>query len=287
MSRLYPNLAGYTSIRLLDAGSSILSSFDKGLAEYAMKKFARDGITIQLKAKISSVARDGLWLTNPQTGNEEKVAAGMVVWSTGITTSPLIEALHGVAKEERTGKILTDETLNILVDSSAQEEGKVSGSVQKRPKQAVHEAEQVKSPSNSNSKDNSSPPLTALHNVFAIGDCASQASRPILPATAQVATQKGSYLASLFNNHITTPLPNLSQELKQAPPFQWHDKGSMASIGSGKALIDSPVKKESGALAWVLWRSAYTIMSMSWRNRFLVPANWASNLLFGRDVGRF
>ncbi len=119
------------------------------------------------------------------------------------------------------------------------------------------------------------PSLIALPNVFALGDCASS-SAGALPATAQVATQQGKYIASLFNSAYAS-------EKK----FKFDNKGSMASIGSNKALIDSPVKKESGALAWVLWRSAYTIMSMSWRNRFLVPANWASNLFFGRDVGRF
>ncbi len=122
--------------------------------------------------------------------------------------------------------------------------------------------------------------MEALPNVFALGDCASQRSGS-LPATAQVANQKGTYLAQLFNNHISTA------SATQAKPFKFLDKGSMASIGSGKALIDSPVKKESARWRGLLWRSAYTIMSMSWRNRFLVPANWASNLLFGRDVGRF
>ncbi|CDR99976.1 hypothetical protein [Sporisorium scitamineum] len=259
LSRLYPNLRRYPLIRILDAGSTILSSFDAGLADYAMKKFARDGIEVQLNTKIQRVERDAVVLDNQRLG------AGMVVWSTGITTSPLIEAFRGVGKEERTGKVLTNDVLQLLVDPSAE---KVGGSVL-----------------NPAAYESSSPPKSAnlvpMDNVFALGDCSSQIDQP-LPATAQVATQKGHFLANHFNNHLSSA--SASGEPK---PFKFADKGSMASIGSGKALIDSPVKKESGALAWILWRSAYTIMSMSWRNRMIVPANWASNLLFGRDVGRF
>ncbi|KAJ9477336.1 putative External NADH-ubiquinone oxidoreductase 1, mitochondrial (putative) [Pseudozyma hubeiensis] len=263
LSRLYPNLRSFPSIRLLDAGKSILSSFDAGLADYAMKKFARDGIQVRLSAKIKRVERDGVVLSSEE-GVEEKLGAGMVVWSTGITTSPLIEAFRGVGKEERTGKVLTNDTLNVLVSNT--NSSPLGGS--------------VLNPSLYDSASQQTDDLVPLDNVFALGDCSSQVSGA-LPATAQVASQKGSYLASLFNTHISQP------SSEPPKPFKFLDKGSMASIGSGKALIDSPVKKESGALAWVLWRSAYTIMSMSWRNRFLVPANWASNILFGRDVGRF
>ena len=262
LTRLYPKLRSYSSIRLLDAGSTILSSFDAGLADYAMKKFARDGIEVQLNAKIQRVERDAVVLEG-----EQRIGAGMVVWSTGITTSPLIEAFRGVGKEERTGKLLTNDTLNILVEQGAE---KLGGS--------------VLNPSLYDSPSQSTT-MVPLSTVFALGDCSSTSNAP-LPATAQVASQKGTYLASLFNNHISASA-SATPSLDSAPKFTFKDKGSMASIGSGKALIDSPVKKESGALAWVLWRSAYTIMSMSWRNRFLVPANWASNILFGRDVGRF
>ncbi|EST06024.1 Pyridine nucleotide-disulfide oxidoreductase, FAD/NAD(P)-binding domain protein [Kalmanozyma brasiliensis GHG001] len=251
LSRLYPNLRPYPSIHLLDAGSTILSSFDKSLSDYAVKKFSRDGIEMRLNARISRVERDAVVLEG-----EERVGAGMVVWSTGVTTSPLIDALRGVGKEERSGKVLTNDTLNVLVNASSPA---IGGSV-------LHPD---KYPSSEDVGE-----LVPLPNVFALGDCASQQSHP-LPATAQVANQKGTYLAHLFNTSNTSK------------PFEFANKGSMASLGSRTALIDSPQGKNSGALAWVLWRSAYTIMSMSWRNRFLVPANWASNLLFGRDVGRF
>ncbi|GAK64882.1 NDE2, mitochondrial exteRNAl NADH dehydrogenase [Moesziomyces antarcticus] len=258
LTKLYPHLARLASIKLLDAGKSILSSFDRGLAEYAMQKFARDGIEVVLNARINSVTDQGVWVQNPH-GGAELTRAGMVVWSTGITAAPIVKALKGVAKEDRSQKWLTDAKLNLLVHKTARDRGEISGNIH-HPTPDKEEGDVV--------------PMT---NVWAIGDCSSQATP--LPATAQVANQKGSYLASVFNASPTNPTAQ--------QPFKFKDKGSMASIGSNEALIDSPVGKDKGALAWLLWRSAYTIMAMSWRNRFLVPANWASNLLFGRDVGRF
>lgn len=232
-----------------------------------MKKFARDGISVQLNAKISRVERDAVHFEGG-----ERVGAGMVVWSTGITTSPLVEALQGVGKEDRSGKILTSDTLNVLVEPRSLQAGKLGGGVLGADERENAGAE----------KKGEETELVPLHNVFALGDCSSILHHP-LPATAQVASQKGTYLAHLFNNHHSSSTPTTGA----TEPFKFLDKGSMASIGTKQALIDTPVKKESGKLAWILWRSAYTIMSMSWRNRFLVPANWASNLLFGRDVGRF
>lgn len=244
LSRLYPNIVKYSSIKLLDAGTSILSSFDKGLAEFAMKKFARDGIDVHLGAKISRVTPTGIVLQSNDTNDKEvkeEMKAGMIVWSTGITTSPLIASLTSIAKEERTGKVLTDNNLNLIAANSATHGGN-----------------------------------GAITNVWAIGDCASFQSGEILPATAQVASQKAVYLAKQFNSNFHSP-----------SPFHWSDQGSMTSIGGNQALVDTPVKKQHGQLAWLLWRSVYTIKSMSWRNRLLVPANWLSNILFGRDVGRF
>ncbi|KIS71517.1 uncharacterized protein UMAG_11333 [Mycosarcoma maydis] len=266
LSRLYPNVCAYATVRLLDAGSTILSSFDARLAEYAINKFARDGIQVQLNAKIRRVERDAVVLDSAG-GHQERIAAGMVIWSTGITTSPLIQAFRGVAKQDRTGKLLTNHTLNLVIHPSHPNPG----------------ANVLNPAADDSHMGSPSQPPTPLDNVFALGDCS--ASPDALPATAQVASQQGTYLAHLFNSHLASASP--SSRSSQPKPFVFHDKGSMASIGSRSALIDSPVKKDSGTLAWLLWRSAYTIMAMSWRNRFLVPANWASNLLFGRDVGRF
>lgn len=267
LARVYPQLRTYASFTLLDAGTKILSSFDKSLSEHAMRKFARDGIDVRLSQKIRAVEPDGIVLARGE--GEEKVKAGMVVWSTGITTSPLIDALRGVVKDDKSGKLVVNDQLQLLIDPSANAYGGAVDGASSTGTTAVAE----------------SPSRSVLPNVFAVGDCAVQQSGAS-PATAQVASQQGAFLGSLLNRRLITPTTPANNNL---PSFKWYNKGSMASLGSSEALIDSPnplVGKEAGRLAWIAWRAAYTFMNMTTRNRFLVPANWVSNWIFGRDVGR-
>ncbi|SAM08909.1 hypothetical protein [Absidia glauca] len=115
-------------------------------------------------------------------------------------------------------------------------------------------------------------------NVYALGDCATIEDYD-LPATAQVANQKAIYLSKVLNNQI-----------KGKPTeegFSFKNMGSMAYIGSWKAVVDmTPVHKnaaESGFFAWLFWRSAYMSMSVSVRNKMLIPMYWLLTFACGRD----
>ncbi|KAJ7120957.1 FAD/NAD-P-binding domain-containing protein [Mycena epipterygia] len=121
-------------------------------------------------------------------------------------------------------------------------------------------------------------------DVFGIGDCA-QVESAILPATAQVANQKAQYLVKKLNK--------LAKDRDSPKPFKFENQGSLAYIGDWKAIYDNSGKddkimsKESGRIAWLLWRSAYFTMTLSWRNKILVPMYWFLNWIFGRDITRF
>ncbi|KAL0946228.1 hypothetical protein HGRIS_012487 [Hohenbuehelia grisea] len=108
-------------------------------------------------------------------------------------------------------------------------------------------------------------------SVWAIGDAAKIESAP-LPATAQVANQKAKYLTKKLNK--------LVKDQDSPKPFEFHNQGSLAYIGNWKAIYDRSsdeggvMTKESGRLAWLLWRSAYFTMTLSVRNKILVPTYW-------------
>lgn len=67
----------------------------------------------------------------------------------------------------------------------------------------------------------------------------------------------------------------------------------MTYLGSSQALLqgapDQKGKSHSlkGWLAHLLWRGAYLTMTLSWRNKVLVPIQWAAVWVFGRDINRF
>ncbi|KIJ64782.1 hypothetical protein HYDPIDRAFT_187657 [Hydnomerulius pinastri MD-312] len=121
-------------------------------------------------------------------------------------------------------------------------------------------------------------------DVWAIGDSAI-IKTAMLPATAQVANQKGKYLSKKLNKIV--------KDQEHTKPFEFHNQGSLAYLGDWKAIYDrsgadTGIKtKESGRLAWLLWRSAYFTMTLSVRNKILVPTYWFLNWIFGRDLTRF
>lgn len=106
-----------------------------------------------------------------------------------------------------------------------------------------------------------------------------------LPATAQVAKQEGEYLAQLFaSQDINTSQP---LNLKGTAPFEYVHKGSLAYVGSDRAVMDVPViGPVMGYFAGLAWRGFETFSQISFRNQVLVATDWARSKIFGRDTSR-
>lgn len=70
-----------------------------------------------------------------------------------------------------------------------------------------------------------------MRDVYAIGDCASVAGGPVLPATAQVAQQKALHLAKELNRAAK------SGDAYQPQPFEFKNRGSLAYIGGWQVRV--------------------------------------------------
>lgn len=114
-------------------------------------------------------------------------------------------------------------------------------------------------------------------DIFAIGDCAAIVNK-VLPITGQLAQSQGKYLARMFNRKAKNKL---------VKPFTFFNKGMLAYVGSGTALMDTPGLKGRGFFAWLLWRSIYLTKLVSLRNKISVLFDWVRTYLFGRDFSRF
>jgi len=82
--------------------------------------------------------------------------------------------------------------------------------------------------------------------IFVVGDTAAfqQDGKP-LGGVAQVALQQGHYAGKLIYSRITGR--------KQPAPFRYFDKGTMAVVGKGFAVLQSGKIQMSGLLAWFVW----------------------------------
>lgn len=81
-----------------------------------------------------------------------------------------------------------------------------------------------------------------------------------------------------------------SPQLQEAKPFSFLSLGTMAYIGSDKALVEVDAGAVdfgiSGRLALLLWSSVYITKQVSFRNRVLILFDWMKTRVFGRDLSQ-
>ena len=110
-----------------------------------------------------------------------------------------------------------------------------------------------------------------------------------LPATAQVATQQGKYLANLLSKLVREVNLESSQDLGTygAAPFKYRHLGSFAYVGDNRAVLQLPlIGAFKGLAAMWLWRAAYTNECVGVRMKVLIVFDWLKSAIFGRDTSR-
>jgi NADH dehydrogenase len=117
--------------------------------------------------------------------------------------------------------------------------------------------------------------VAGYDNIFAIGDVAIMPDSDERyphghPMVAPVAMQQGQLLAK-----------NLSRFLEGKAPeaFRYFDKGSMATVGRNKAVVDIHKVRFQGWLAWVAWLGLHLLMLIGFRNKLVVLTNWIWNYI--------
>lgn len=114
--------------------------------------------------------------------------------------------------------------------------------------------------------------VTNYAHYWAIGDVAG-AKDPngrFLPMVAPVAMQQGRWVAKQI---IRT------ESGKAALPFVYKDKGSMATIGRHKAVVEIKKLRLTGAIAWMAWLTLHLFYLLGGRNKVLTVADWMWNYL--------
>lgn len=122
--------------------------------------------------------------------------------------------------------------------------------------------------------------VAGYENIFAIGDIASMETQKYPqghPMMAQPAMQQGKLLGE-----------NLVRLLHKKPmkPFEYNDKGSMATIGRNLAVVDLPHYHFSGVFAWFVWMFVHLFSLIGFKNKAVVFLNWLYNYIWFDREGR-
>jgi NADH dehydrogenase len=113
--------------------------------------------------------------------------------------------------------------------------------------------------------------------VFVVGDLAALTQDgQAVPGVAQAAIQGGRHAA----DQIVRALHR-----EGTTPFRYNDKGSMATIGRNKAVVESGTTRVWGFAAWLMWAFIHVLFLIGFRNRLFVMLSWAwSYFTFHRGV---
>ncbi|MFD1769037.1 NAD(P)/FAD-dependent oxidoreductase [Sphingobacterium suaedae] len=108
-----------------------------------------------------------------------------------------------------------------------------------------------------------------MEDVYAVGDVAAMITEETprgLPGVAPVAQQQGKYVA----RHI---LHRMNGQFIE--DFKYFDKGSMATVGRNRAVVDMGNFHMKGFLAWATWMFVHLVSIFGFRNKLVTFVNWS------------
>lgn len=110
--------------------------------------------------------------------------------------------------------------------------------------------------------------VESYQNIYAIGDVAAMITDETPnghPGVAPAAIQQGTLLAKNLINIIQgQPTAN----------FKYFDKGSMATVGRNRAVVDIGKIRFQGVFAWFTWMFVHLMTLVGFRNKLIVFVNW-------------
>lgn len=110
--------------------------------------------------------------------------------------------------------------------------------------------------------------VEGLDGVYAIGDIAWMTTPKYPnghPQLANVAIAQAASLALNFKRELRGKL---------RLEFEYHNKGTMATVGKRKAVVDLPGISFQGVFAWFTWMFVHLMLILSVKNKLFIFLNW-------------
>ncbi|CAN6177056.1 unnamed protein product [Urochloa humidicola] len=332
--KLYPAIQEFVKITIIQSGEHILNMFDKRIAAFAEEKFQRDGIEVATGFRVVRVSDDLITMKSKSVSEEVSVPYGMAVWSAGIGTRPVIMDFMQQIGQNNRRALATNEWLRVrecegvyaIGDCATVSQRKIMDDISMVFKMADKDnsgtltlkeiydvlediclrypqvelymksmhmldiADLIKGAVGDAHKESMVVDIEEFEKALSHVDSQVKSA----PATAQVASQQGNYLADCFNKM------DKCKEQPEGPlrmtggsgrhffrPFRYKHLGQFAPLGGEQAAAELPGDWVSmGHSTQWLWYSVYASKQVSWRTRVLVVSDWTRRFVFGRDSSR-
>ncbi len=113
--------------------------------------------------------------------------------------------------------------------------------------------------------------IIGLQGVYAAGDAAIVVDDPQYPHGHPQVAQTAIQMARMLGHNL------LKEDRSDWKTFSYRDKGTMATIGRNRAVVDLPTLKFGGFFAWVIWLVVHLYSLVGVRNKIVVFLNWVWN----------
>jgi NADH:ubiquinone reductase (non-electrogenic) len=255
LSRHFPSVAKRAKVTIVEGMPHILNAFSPKLVDYTEKHF-REKLNIEIKNNsfVSKVDASKVTVKN-KSGQLAEFPYGVLVWSAGITTRPLIRKLIAKIGEE-----FQNDRRGLRVDDRLLVKGT-------RNIFALGDC--------------------AISGFAPTAQVASQQGSYL----GRLFNQLSDPLFQRHKNAISSEA--LEEVFDSTSPFSYNHFGSFAYIGNREAIADLTQfdNKDKGStwkgfMTFAAWRSVYFSKLLSYKNRYLVLSDWMKTYFFGRDVSR-
>lgn len=235
------------------------------LAEMKKAILQKDYPDLNIQKMQINLIQSGPWILNTMTNKASEAAEGFLK-QLGVQVWKNLRVTHYDGRTVMTNSDVTFETATVIWTAGVQG-AKILGLSSEA---YLEKVERI--------RVNSFNQVVGYQNIFAIGDIASMESSLFPqghPMMAQPAMQQGQLLGDNLVKLMTQ---------QAMTPFDYHDKGSMATIGRNKAVVDLPHYHFHGVFAWFVWMFVHLFSLIGFKNRAVVFLNWVYNYIkFDRE----
>jgi NADH:ubiquinone reductase (non-electrogenic) len=284
--RYYPGLLKNVRIKVIEGSNTVLAPFHKSLQKEAIEKL--NSQTVIKDPEVKKLLPPRLKLTQLMLGSFVKEITEDSIHLTDGSQVPYDMAVWAAGNAPMT---LTLDLIEELGIKQSDQQGVARGRVA------------------------TDPWLRAVGcdgSIFVIGDASCVVHNQV-PATGQVASQQGEYIARLLNKQydvspsttstdgVLPPpvrVPNTTQQSisesiaslstktsDYAKPFQFLNLGILAYTRRDTLTgPDTEPITATGKIGSELWKTVYLWKQVSWRNRIMVVGDWFNRQIFGRDI---
>ncbi len=234
-------------IVLVEGGDRLLGAYPPDLSARAKRDLEQLGVQVILGRQVTHIDTRGVLI------GEQRIEARNVLWAAGVTASPLAATIGNPT--DRAGRLCVNPDLTleghpeifVLGDLAVVIDPKTSKPVPGIAPAAMQMARHAAK-------------IIRLRLARATGSPAALSGQPVL---------SGNTVRSPKNHE--TPL---------GPPFLYHDKGTLATIGRARAVGVIGSLHIRGLLAWLLWAGIHISFLITARSRLLVLMQWIWEYLF-------